>query len=326
MTPEQIQLVIQLESIFMPHARGKRDALYKDKDSKTRFVHYTSAEAALSIIRNKRMWMRNTTCMSDYSEVQHGFAIINEFFRDESKKETFTKSLDECSSNIGEEAIDLFNQWWQDIQLSTYIASVSEHDDKEDLHGRLSMWRAFGGNATRVAIVLSVPWFSGGAQALNLMFSPVGYLKPEEVHAEINAVIKNIHTHCDFLRSVERSVVVAYVFNMLVAGVTCLKHEGFHEEREWRVIYAPKRLPSPLMEHSTEIIGGVPQLVYKLPLDMNASSDLADLDISRLFDRLIIGPSPYPWVIYEAFVEELTKVGVPEAGKRVFISGIPIRA
>ena len=37
---------------------------------------------------------------------------------------------------------------------------------------------------------------------------------------------------------------------MLVAGVTCLKHEGFHEEREWRVLYAPNRTASPLMEHS----------------------------------------------------------------------------
>lgn len=239
--------------------------------------------------------MRNTTCMSDYSEVQHGFRILNEFFKDPSKKSGFTASLDACSPNIATESIDLFNQWWTDIQLSTYISSVSEHDNKEDLHGRLSMWRAFGGNTTtRVAIVLNVPWVSVGARALNLMFSPVAYLKQEEVLAEINTVIKNIQDNCDFLRSVERSVVVGYVFAMLVAGVTCLKHEGFHEEREWRVIYAPQLRPSPLMEHSTEIIGGVPQIVYKLPLDVQVSDTLADLDISSLFDRLIIGPSPYP--------------------------------
>jgi hypothetical protein len=113
---------------------------------------------------------------------------------------------------------------------------------------------------------------------------------------------------------------------MLIAGVTCLKHEGFHEEREWRAIYAPKRRPSPLMQHSTETIGGVPQLVYKLPLDVNVSADLADLDISRLFDCLIIGPSPYPWAIFQAFVEELTKAGVSDAENRVHVSGIPIRA
>ena len=80
---------------------------------------------------------------------------------------------------------------------------------------------------------------------------------------------------------------------MLVAGVCCLKHEGFLEEREWRVIYAPNRSSSPLIESSTETIGGIPQIVYKLPLDVAVSDAIADLDLSRMFDRLIIGPSQF---------------------------------
>lgn len=270
--------------------------------------------------------MRNTTCMSDYREVQHGFELLNKFFSDASKKNAFIAALDACSPNSADEAINLFNQWWSDTQFNTYITSVSEHDDEEDLHGRLSMWRAFGAITARVAIVFNVPWFSAGALALNLSLNPVAYLNEEEVHAEINAVIKNIHENCDFLRSVERPHVVGSVFHMLVAAVTCIKHKGFHEEREWRVLYAPNRDPSPLMEHSTEIIGGVPQIVYKVPLDGNVSQDLADIEMSRIFDRLIIGPSPYPLVIYQAFVEALNEIEVPEAIKRVFVSDIPIRA
>ncbi len=112
---------------------------------------------------------------------------------------------------------------------------------------------------------------------------------------------------------------------MLVASVTCLKHKGFHEEREWRVLYAPNRQPSPLMEHSIETIGGVLQIVCKAPLDGNVSQELADIDMARIFDRLIIGPSPYPWVMYQAFVAALDKIEVPDASKRVFVSDIPIR-
>jgi hypothetical protein len=329
MTPEEHQLWIRLEGIFTPHARAKRDAFYHN-DNKLprpqRFVHYTSAEAALNIIKTKRMWMRNTTCMSDYREVQHGFELLNKFFSDESKKKAFSAALDACSPNSAEEAINLFNQWWNDTQFNTYITSVSEHDDEEDLYGRLSMWRAFGGITARVAIVFSVPWFSPGALALNLSLNPVAYLNEEEVHAEISAVIKNIRENCDFLRSIDRPHIVGSVFNMLVAGVTCLKHKGFHEEREWRVLYAPNREPSPLMEHSTETIGGVPQIVYKAPLDSNVSQELADVEMSRIFDPLIIGPSPYPWVMYQAFVAALNEIEVPEASKRVFVSDIPIRA
>lgn len=331
MTPEEHQLWIRLEGIFTPHARAKRDAFYTiDNEahipSPKRFVHYTSAEAALSIIKTKRMWMRNTTCMSDYREVQHGFELLNKFFSDKSKEKAFTAALDTCSPNSAEEAINLFNQWWSDTQSNTYITSVSEHDDEEDLYGRLSMWRAFGGMTARVAIVFTIPWLSVGALALNLTLNPVAYLSEEEVQAEIIAVIKNIRENCDFLRSVEHSHIVGSVFNMLVAAVTCLKHKGFHEEREWRVLYAPNRNPSPLMEHSTETIGGVPQIVYKAPLDGNVSQDLADIEMSRIVDRLIIGPSPYPWVMYQAFVAALNEIGVLEASERVFVSDIPIRA
>jgi len=331
MTPEEYQLWNRLEGIFMPHARAKRDAFYHNSNKENlirpaRFVHYTSADAALNIIKTKRVWMRNTTCMSDYREVQHGFELLNKFFSDEAKKKEFSTALDACSPSSASEAIELFNQWWSDTQFNTYIASVSEHDEKEDLYGRLSMWRAFGANATRVAIVIGVPWLSAGALALNLSLNPVAYLTENEVHEEIKTVVQNIRENCDFLASVDRSNIVGSVFNMLVAGVTCLKHEGFHEEREWRVLYAPNRDASPLMEHSTEIIGGVPQIVYKVPLDVNVSENLADMDMVRIFDRLIIGPSPYPWVMYQAFVAALSEIGVPKANERVFVSDIPIRA
>jgi hypothetical protein len=75
---EQFQLGVRLEGIFMPYARRQRDGLY-DSGAKpaARFVHYTSAEAALKIIESKRVWMRNTTCMADYREVQHGFEMLS---------------------------------------------------------------------------------------------------------------------------------------------------------------------------------------------------------------------------------------------------------
>jgi len=324
MTPEQFELAIRLDSIFAPSLRGRRDALY-NKQKQAKFVHYTSAEAALSIINTKRMWMRNTTCMSDYREVNHGFDLLKDFFADKTNENKFFNALNSCSPNIAKDAIILFDQWWSNIQSNTYIASISEHDDKEDTHGRLSMWRAYGGNSARVAIVFNIPWFSNAGTALNITFSPVAYLKKDEVYAEINAVINNVENNREFLSSVDRPMLLGTIFNMLLAGVTCLKHEGFGEEREWRVLYAPQRSPSPLIEQATEIISGIPQIVYKLPLDVAVSSTLAELDLSHIFNRLIIGPSPYPFAQYGAFVDALTKAGVPNAGDRVFVSGIPIR-
>lgn len=317
----------------MPEARRQRDKFFaKQKaegmtDEYVRFVHYTSAESALSIIKSKRMWMRNTNCMSDYREVQHGLDILNKFFSEDGKRKSFTEAVDTCAPGVAEEAIKAFNGWWNDIRFSTYVTSISEHDGNEDSHGRLSMWRAFGGNNTaRVALVFKVPRYSGAALALNIMFSPVAYLTENEVHDVLQEIIRNIDQNREFLKTVDRQILVGIVFNTFLAAVTCLKHEGFREEREWRVIYCPHFRSSPLIETSVEVVGGVPQPIYKLPLDVTVAPALDELDIAKLFDRLIIGPSPYSWPISEAFRTALTNAGVQDAASRVWPSLIPIRS
>lgn len=325
MNREEFERQIRLESIFMPHSRARRDAFYAGREH-ARFVHYTSAEAALSIISGKRIRMRNTTCMSDYREVNHGFDMLSSFFLDAGRKAEFVTVLDECFPNVGADAIALFNQWWNDIRFNTFVASVSEHDDSEDSHGRLSMWRAFGGNSGRVAIVLNVPWFTGASEELRIQFSPVSYMDQDEVYAEVFRVIGNVRQNVNFLKTAGRETLIGYTFMMLVTGVTCVKHEGFHEEREWRAIYAPRRMPSPLMEQETATVGGIPQTVFKLPLDAGVSANIAALDFVNLFDRLIIGPSQYAGAMAESFRNALASAGVPDVANRVCISGIPIRS
>src|SRR2546428_8065219 len=56
------------------------------------------------------------------------------------------------------------------------------------------------------------PRFSEGAAALHLMFSPVAYLTEAQAHDELHTVIDNIRTNCEFLRSLDRPVVVGIVF------------------------------------------------------------------------------------------------------------------
>ena len=320
--PSEVVRNIKLEGIFMPHSRALRDDFY---EKSKRFAHYTSADSALKIIRTKRLWMRNTTCMSDYREVEHGYQMLSSFFFDQAKRDAFMAALDAISTGAAAEAITAFDQWWAHIRFNTYVSSISEHDDSEDLHGRLSMWRAYGGRAGMVALVLRVPLHSGGAEKLNLLFSPVGYMDQNQVHAEMGRIIENIKTNGDFLRSLDRQTIVGQVFLMLLAAATCLKHEGFKEERKWRAIYTPKRLSSPLMEEAVEVVQGIPQIVYKIPLDASVSADLAGLDFASMFDRLIIGPSPYPWAMGEAFMNALTRAGVADAGKRMRLSEIPLR-
>src|ERR1700722_17593128 len=96
-SPELMEAVLKLESIFMPHYTKRRNVLYDNRTKDyARFVHYTSADAALKIINSKRVWMRNTTCMSDYREVQHGYDVLNKIFSADGNLSRFHGALDTC--------------------------------------------------------------------------------------------------------------------------------------------------------------------------------------------------------------------------------------
>jgi hypothetical protein len=329
-TPELIRefhdLSLRLTGIVMPQALRQMKALYERVPGQTtgRLVHYTSAEAALKIIQKKRLWMRNTICMSDYREVLHGFDIFNQYFLDATKSRAFIDAFEAIAPGVATEAIAAFDDAWSDIRLNTYIACVSEHQDFEDTNGRLSMWRAFGGvTGTRVGIVFRIPYMTLSPVALGLTLSPVAYLPPAGAHQVIDEVVANVRTERAYLQTLDRDLLVRMIFQMLVSG---LKHQGFREELEWRAIYTPNRWFSPLMESSTQIIGGVPQIVHEIPLDGTAHPQIADLDFARLFDRLIVGPTPYPWPISRAFEQALKNAGVTDVEKRIVFSDIPIRA
>jgi hypothetical protein len=329
---DKLEIGSRLESIFRPFAlQQKKEFAGKQRDpALASFVHYTSAEAALKILETKRIWMRNVTVMPDFTEVTRGFNLISQvLFRDADGAgwKDLSKALDDCASGAAAEALQLFIGWWSDIQLRTYITSISEHDESEDRHGRLSMWRAFG-ETVRVAIVVKFPFALLEGDVFNVVVSPVAYLTKEEVEAQFRTVVQKVCENRDFLKSLGREKVVGRIYDMLVTEVACLKHEGFKEEREWRLIYAPNRWPSPLIESSIEMIKGIPQVVYKIPLDSTAPSApdaLSNLDLARILDHVIIGPASYPSSMIDAFTTVLQKAGVSDLGKRIVLSEIPIR-
>ena len=201
--------------------------------------------------------MRSVRCMSDYMEVVHGYQFLRQFFGNQEHRKEFDDALEPCATGIAAEALSLFDKLWVNIQFSTYICSISEHQESEDLYGRLSMWRAFGKPAARAALVLNLPR-EATAVGLNLTLSPVAYFSYEQVETELVRVISGVGEHCEFLKSVERETVVYAIFFMLMVATVSLKHEGFHEEREWRLVYSPQLRPSEFLRGSTQTIDGVP--------------------------------------------------------------------
>jgi hypothetical protein len=312
----ELERLLKLEALLMPYASWRRARL---KRQNGRVVHYTSAENVFKIIDTKTFWMRNTKCMSDYREVEHGHDLLVRYFNEGRNRKKFCDVVNRCFSGLGEEALGYFDQWWENIRFNTYITSISEHDNKEDAHGRLSMWRAFGAGSARAAIVMNPP-APGSALGLRLMLSPVAYFDYPKVRGQLNKVINNITRNVDFIQSYNRDYVKIQILYMLVAAAVSLKHEGFSEEKEWRVL-----MQSPLMTASSQTINGIPQIVFQIPLKDSPGQDVVGVQIPSLVDRIIIGPTAYAAPIYATLVAALTRAGITDAAARVVGSGIPIR-
>lgn len=289
-----------------------------------RFAYYTSAETAFRILDKKEVWMRSTSVMNDFMEVEYGLDCLRAAYNDDELHPKFKTAIDTCFSGLTAEIQDLFNGWIPHIREDTYITCISEHNIEEDAHGRLSMWRAYGGRSGVALIFNGEPMF-GTSNALAAQSSPVGYLTREGMRAQFIKAISNITESTTFIQTLERENVKQIVFSMLRYAALCTKHPGFHEEKEWRIIASPKLYGEKLLESSIEVVRGIPQPIKKIKLKDHPDEGLVGLELPKLLDRVIIGPTEFPKEIKKAFTLMLEEAGVPDAGKKIIISDIPLR-
>lgn len=108
--------------------------------------------------------------MNDFMEVEHGYQCLakayNTKFDGETLGDRFKRALDRAHDGLGGRVEHLVNGWIPVIRENTYLTCLSEHAETEDQHGRLSMWRAYGGKAS-VALVINGSALLSPSDALN---------------------------------------------------------------------------------------------------------------------------------------------------------------
>lgn len=320
LTEDQRKLIEGIESIFFAHAENRRDQLVRDG---LRLAHYTTAENAINIIRSKTFWMRDTRSMTDFREVEHGYAMLLEYFQQTGKREAFFEALDQHYTGAGRDAVKRFDDWWAHIRTTTYICCFSEHGKEEDVYGRLSMWRAYGPKAG-VAMIFKMP-DPYAALPLKIFLSPVAYLEKEFFWRELDSAVARIKAASEALKNLNRDTLVFAAYRMLVMATLSLKHPAFLEEREWRLIHLPFEEPSPHVKSETATIGGIPQVVYKVSLENRPADGVTGVTLPELLDRVIIGPTQYPGPIYASLSKELSDAGVTDVVSKIAFSGVPLR-
>lgn len=321
------------ENIFnlRPLDRALNDVFFPDTierfgkllNTNGKFVHYTSAEVGASIIKNASVWMRNTMTMNDFSEVEHGLHCIKHVWNiDEGRR--LRAAIDEIHPGESDEAANLFDAWLPDMRSNTYITCVSEHPPEENEHGRLSMWRAYGGRSG-VALVMNTDPFASSSNSLKAYSSPVMYANEHQIGQRFDRMVERIGYHRELLKTLSPEELRANLFTCLRFGVLCTKHPAFKEEMEWRVVYSPNLEKSPIITSSVQTVRGIPQIIKMIPLIHDPDNGLYSADVKSLIDRVIIGPTEDGAAVWAAFVRLLEEAGVESAHERVHLSRIPLR-
>jgi hypothetical protein len=321
-----IQMIVR--KTFFPYGTRKMEDVRKNN---TRFVHYTSAENALNIIDGKQVWLRNTNLMNDYREVLHGDRCLLDSWNDDAVGGRLKSALNQVSAGLSNRVLQMYVDGERTRSLETYMIAVSEHGNessREDLYGRLSMWRAYGGN-TNVAFVFKNDPFLSESNALNAFTSPVLYADSASFKPNFLQVVEQVERNIDMLHIAGEDIASHFMLSAMHFAALSTKHPGFAEEREWRVIYTPElsltRSRSSRLESKIVSLGGVPQRVFALKLENIPEEGFLGATLPEILVEVIIGPTQFPWPIYDALVEKLQNAGIADAAERVRVSNIPLR-
>ena len=316
--------VIKYMGIFHSYALKR---MQKMDSQNGRFAHYTSAATALSIIERGQLWLRNALLMNDFSEVEHGDRCLRTCWNDAELGGKLRTTMEFFDPQMPDRMAKKLNDLSRLRRVESYILSISEHDNvdtNEDRYGRLSMWRAYGGD-TNVAFVFNRHPFFSDSQAIKVFSTPVLYADANRFSEEFLAFAEQLSANKEYLQAWPIERLESAINQTFLAAILSTKHPGFCEEREWRLIYSPFEHYSERLVPTTNIIQGVPQKIYLLDLKNYPEEGLTGASLPELLEEIIIGPTQNPYPIYIALSEALEAAGVEDARSKVRISDIPLR-
>lgn len=266
--------------------------------------HYTDASGLLGILRNSTLRASDQRFLNDAQEAIYGQDLFQAALKSTSNPALVAgHPLHEWAEGFGE----VFDRYKRLVaeelgspKFSVYVACFCESGDL------LSQWRAYGsdhGYAIEVrrealeAALEKVPTIAkaitqvryGGAAAASVVSDAM-----QEVSRDTNLGHVGVHAHYMALR--------------LTGMLAAVKHPGFEEEREWRLIAAFEFDPPELVRFRASAMAVIPYIEIGLPSDAIIS--------------VRVGPGRYV-AVREQGVRRLLQALSSKA--EVLISEVPLR-
>lgn len=296
-------------------------------EGKKLLAHYTTADTAMKIIKGRSLWLRNAGMMNDYMEIEHGKAAIEPVLNGPLGVR-LSNVLNDLEDGLACQVIERHYHHREHARESIFMTSLSEHDPDDTL-GRLSMWRAYGGPVSGVAVLFKGAVVNLDLEPnLHLTANPILYGGPDEFRIEFEGMVSQLEANAAFLKEFDSATILNACSAVLQFAMLSIKHLGFAEEREWRIVHRPYEFSSAHMISQTVSVGGIPQTIYDLPFhnpEKHALFNLPQLNLNEILEGIIIGPCHYPETVFRAFKDEMTAAGIENAQERIHVSNIPLR-
>lgn len=289
-------------------------------------AHYTSILSMEQILIKKAVLFSNPLFMNDLEEMKFGLHSARDCFFSSTEVKDALGS--EARIVIAENAFThYFNEFDTKQALDVFVFCLSEHN-RDDLDGRLSMWRAYARNGNGAAIFFDTARLSL-IDGSPLMLAKVQYATQQKRIDEIQAKIKQ---WAELIKASEITDTQLYLpvfslFSIFTTLALTRKHSGFDEEQEWRVIYLPAHDDEGLLQNEFTYIvtdrGVEPKLRFLLEPKEGVTAP--DFSFSTITERIVLGPSIATPLARISFIKMLDKMGCSDFSPKVFSSRIPFR-
>ena len=253
-------------------------------------AHYTSILTLERIAQTGEIWFSNPLYMNDVDELRYGMSLGLHAVR------SHTGLREACPPTHYNALLDafdaLFTAFDSESAFDVYVFSCSEHDDQIGDDGLLSMWRGYGGDGNGVAIVFDLqPLLAPDSP---LLVHQVQYLSYEESEAWMD---RKLQTFAEALRRAGGPVdsmqaAAASLFERIKLFALFTKHRGFHEEREWRLVYLRERDRQGLLTQQLHYAIGPRGIEPRLRFSTNALGAPGGQGptLQQMVRRIILGP------------------------------------
>lgn len=309
------------------------DELWSDLDERETFptkrpllAHYTTISAMERIMCTNEIWFSNPLLMNDVEELRFGIQQGTRAFHESEDLRTACRT-----SSRWDILASAFEQCYAEFEgqhaFDTYVLCFSEHD-AGNFDGVLSMWRGYGGNGDGAAIVIDTSKINVNEES-PLIISRVHYASAESRLAWIDTKLRqfaNILT--DLSLADDELPIAAYaIFDRLRVFSLFTKHYGFHEEREWRIVYMSyrdrERRFSHMLHYSTGERGIEPKLKFRVEPIPGLTDE--DLSLDKLMHSIILGPTVSNPMAVKSVCRMLELTGHGELLDRLKVSTTPFR-